>query len=206
MVSFDSILLNKLKRGDHNAFEKIFEQYSEQLYQFSFSYLKSKEASEDIVQEVFIKVWNNRKQIKTNTSFQSYLFTITLNAVRKHFNKLAKSNELKHDLLIGFSGKREEFDEFSDYQSLLDKLEDLINQMPQKRKEAFIKKKIEGKSLKEISEEMSITTKAVEYHITEAMNFLRSRFEELKLQGLIFYHLFLQVQSEFICNRQSILK
>ena len=74
---------------------------------------------------------------------------------------------------------------------MLDKLEELIKQMPEKRREVFIKKKIEEKSLKEISEELNITTKTVEYHITEAMRFLKSEFEKLQVQGLIVFHLFI---------------
>lgn len=86
MTTLESGILKELKKGDHAAFERVFEHYSKQLYLFSFSYLKSKDTAEDIVQEVFLKIWNNRASIKTDTSFQSYLFTIALNAVRQHFN------------------------------------------------------------------------------------------------------------------------
>lgn len=188
----ESKILQELKKGNHSAFEEIFERYSKPLFQFSLSYLKSEEAAEDIVQEVFIKIWNNRKELKTDTSFQSYLFTIALNAVRKYFNQLSRKNELKHDILLDSSRLKGDFDDRSDYQLLLDNLEKLIHQMPEKRREVFIKKKIEEKSLKEISEELNITTKTVEYHITEAMKFLKQEFEKLQVQGLIFFHLFIR--------------
>jgi len=187
----ESILLSNLKNGDHAAFEKLFEQYSDRLYQFSMKYLKSKEIAEDVVQEVFMKVWRNREIMRIDSSLQSYLFKITLNAVRKHFNDLTKTNECKHDLLIDLSENGKTLDEFPDYQNLVDKLQSFIDNMPERRRAAFVKKKVEGKSLKEISTEMEITTKAVEYHITEAMKYLKSQFEELKIQGLIFFHLFL---------------
>jgi RNA polymerase sigma-70 factor (family 1) len=192
MIPIESKILKEFKNGNHAAFEKIFERYSKQLFQFSLSYLKSEEVAEDIVQEVFIKIWNNRKEIKTDTSFQSYLFTITLNSVRKYFNQLSRLNELKHDILFDSSRLKPNFDDRSDYQILLDKLEELIKQMPEKRREVFIKKKIEEKSLKEISEELNITTKTVEYHITEAMRFLKNEFEKLEANGLIFFHIFIQ--------------
>lgn len=192
MILIESILLKELKKGDHAAFEKIFERYSKQLYQFSLSYLKSEEAAEDIVQEVFIKIWNNRKELKTNTSFQSYLFTIALNTVRKYFNQLSRLNELKHDILFDSSGYEAGFDDLTNYRFLFDKLHELINLMPEKRREIFIKKKIEEKSLKEISEELNISTKTVEYHITESMRFLKSEFEKLKVQGMIFFCLFIR--------------
>ncbi len=186
------IILKDLKNGDHTAFEDIFNQYSKQLYLFSLRYLKSEEAAEDIVQEVFIKIWDNRMAIKTDTSFQSYLFTITLNSVRKYFNQLSRLNELKHDILFESGRFKEDFDDRSDYQVMLDKLDEFIRLMPEKRREVFIKKKIEEKSLKEISEELRITTKTVEYHITEAMRFLKCEFEKLHIQGLIFFSLFIR--------------
>ncbi len=188
----DAELISRLKRDDHDSFRRLFDRYSQPLFRFSFSYLKSKEAAEDVVQEVFIKIWNHRNKIKNDTSFQSYLFTIALNAVRKYFNKLSRQNELKHDILLGFSENKSRFDDKPDYQSLLDKLDELVARMPEKRREVFIKKKIENKSLKEIAEECSITPKTVEYHITEAMKFLKTEFEKLQVKGIIFFHLFIQ--------------
>ena len=191
-TNIDADLISRLKKDDHDSFQKLFERYSLPLFRFSFSYLKSKEVAEDVVQEVFMKIWNNRKEIKNNTSFQSYLFTIALNAVRKHFNKLSKQNELKHNILFEFSENKPGFDDRSGYQFLIEKLDELVSQMPEKRREVFIKKKMEEKSLKEIAEECDITTKTVEYHITEAMKFLKIEFEKLKVRGIVFFHLFIQ--------------
>jgi RNA polymerase sigma-70 factor (ECF subfamily) len=64
--------------------------------------------------------------------------------------------------------------------------------MPEKRRQVFIRKKLEEKSLKEIAAELDITVKTVEYHITEAMKFLKSEFEKLQVKGLIFFYLFLK--------------
>jgi len=192
MIAIEPKILKELKKGDHAAFQQIFERYSKQLFQFSISYLKSKEAAEDIVQEVFLKIWNNRAEIKTDTSFQSYLFTITLNSVRKYFGKLSKLNELKHEILVDLTTQKPELDTRGDYQILLDKLEELISQMPEKRRRVFILKKIEEKSQKEIAEELNITTKTVEYHIAEAMKFLKEEFEKLQVNGIVFFHLFIR--------------
>ena len=188
----ESALLKGLKRNDHECFQQLFEQYSKPLYRFSLSYLKTGQAAEDVVQEVFYKVWKKRNEIDTGKSFQSYLFTIALNAIRKQFNKQAGVNQLKHDLLVSFSDSKETFDEKNDYQELLNKLEELINRMPDKRRAIFRMKKLDGKSQKEIASEFAITTKTVEYHITEAMKFLREEFSKLRVKGLIFFCLFVK--------------
>lgn len=191
-LNTESELIIGLKKDNHDSFQKIFERYNIPLFKFSLSYLKSKEAAEDVVQEVFITIWKNRKELKTDTSFKSYLFTIALNVIRKQFNKLAKLRECQHDILINLSIHKSDFDDNPDYQTLLNKLDEFISRMPEKRKQVFIKKKIEEKSLKEISQELLITTKTVEYHITEAMKFLKLEFEKLHIHGIIFFHLFIQ--------------
>jgi RNA polymerase sigma factor (sigma-70 family) len=150
-ADIDSKLISGLRKDDHDSFQQLFEYYSIPLFKFTIGYLKSKELSEDLVQEVFLKIWNNRKDIKTNTSFQSYLFTIALNAVRKYFNKVSQQNDYKHQDLIDLSNNQSDLDQNLDYESLLEKLDEFINQMPEKRREVFIKKKYEDKSLKEIA-------------------------------------------------------
>jgi RNA polymerase sigma-70 factor (family 1) len=191
-ISKDIVLLNGLRKGDHTCFKQLFSRYSQPLFRFSFSYLRSKEAAEDVVQETFIKVWDRRKDIDTKKSFQAYLFTIALNAVRKQFNKLSEQNQLKHDVLVSFAGKPEKMDNQENFEEMLKHLDHLIGQMPERRRIIFQRKKFQGKSQKEIAVEFNITTKTVEYHITEAMKFLKDRFAKLHLEGMIFFFLFLK--------------
>lgn len=94
--SSDYNLIAGLKKDNHDSFRLLFDRYSKPLFQFSLRYLKSNEAAEDVVQEVFTKIWSKRKELKTNTSFKSYLFTIALNSIRKQFNKRSRFNEVRH--------------------------------------------------------------------------------------------------------------
>jgi len=191
-INIETALLKGLKRSDHECFQNLFAKYSQPLYRFSLSYLKSIEAAEDVVQEVFLKIWRKRKDIDTGKSFQSYLFTIALNVIRKQFNKLSASNQLKHDLLTSFAENKETFDDKDDFHEMVEKLEKLIRQMPERRRKIFRMKKLEGKSQKEIAEKFDITPKTVEYHITEAMKFLKQEFDKLRMKGMIFFCLFVK--------------
>lgn len=188
-LHIESLLVKGVKEDDHSSFKTLFDTYSTALFAFSMSYLKSSEAAEDVVQEVFEKVWDNRKQLKTNTSFQSYLFTIALNAIRKHFNKLARLKEAEHDILQEFSSLKN-INERNDFEELEQMLYALIDKMPPKRKQAFQLRKLEGKSLKEISEQLNVSSKTVEFHITESMKFLRKEFEKQGIEGIVFFYLF----------------
>jgi RNA polymerase sigma-70 factor (ECF subfamily) len=117
--------------------------------------------------------------------------------VRKHFNHLSKQTEFKHQILTDLSENQYDLDKNLDYESLLEKLDEFISQMPEKRREVFIKKKFEEKSLKEIAEELSVTPKTVEYHITEAMKYLKNEFERYNLHGILFFQLFIESLKNF---------
>lgn len=184
-------LISSLIGGSQLAFEKLFEQYSQKLYRFSFSYLKSESESEDIVQEVFLKVWETRANLKTGTSFQSYLFTIAFNAIRKSFNKKARKDQYKTELFELLSEENPLLENHPDYEVLLSKLNLLIDQMPARRKEIFLMRKKEGISVRDIADSMDISPKTVENQITEAMNYLKKEFSKDRISGMLFFYIFL---------------
>jgi RNA polymerase sigma-70 factor (family 1) len=181
-----------LQKGSISAFEGLFEQYSRKLYRFSFSYLKSESEAEDVVQEVFMKIWENRHKLKTGTSFQSYLFTIAFNSIRKSFNQKTRKDQFHTDLFDFLSEDNASIENHPDYETLLTKLEVLIDQMPARRKEIFMKRKKEGKSVREIALMMNISSKTVENQITEAMNYLKKEFDKDRISGMLFFYIFLE--------------
>lgn len=187
----DQDVVPLLKKGSIIAFEKLFNRYSEKLYRFTFSYLKSESEAEDVVQEVFLKIWENRAKLKTGTSFQSYLFTIAFNSIRKNFNAKARQNKFRIDLLEFLSHDKPSLESQPDFETLLTKLDSLIDQMPERRKEIFMMRKKEGKAVRDIAEKLNISTKTVENQITEAMNQLKKEFAKDQISGILFFYMFL---------------
>lgn len=186
----DPLLLKLLQQGDHAAFEKLFMKYGQKLFAFSLSYLKNEDEAEEIVQDVFLKIWHNRSMVRTDTSFQSYLFTIAFNAVKKSFNRKAKDDQFKLEIIDQLDSEQETCDFEQNYRLMTKKLELFIEEMPERRKAIFLQRKQEGKSLKEIAERLDISVKTVENQITEAMKYLKKRFEEEHPGGLLFLMLF----------------
>jgi len=174
------------------AYEGLFELFGQKLYRFSFSYLKSESESEDVVQDVFLKIWENRTSLKTGTSFQSYLFTIAFNSIRKSFSKKARQDQYKTALFEFLSVDNSTLENHPDYEVLLSKLDLLIDQMPARRKEIFLKRKKEGKSIRDIADSMNISPKTVENQITEAMNYLKKEFDKDRISGMLFFYIFLE--------------
>lgn len=189
-TDIDSTLVSSLQQGDHRAFEKLFRRYAQKLFVFSLSYLKNETDAEEVVQEVFLRVWSKRSALKTGTSFQSYLFTIAFNAIKKSFNRKAKNDQYKIDLTDRLDTDQDSVDYENNYQLVLEKLEKFIDEMPERRKEIFLQRKQKGKPVKQIAEELGLSIKTIENQITEAMHFLKKRFEDELPGGLLFFALF----------------
>jgi len=182
-------LVKNLSRGNLLAFNALFEAYSGRLYRFAFGYLKSVEECEELVQEVFTRIWENRKSIKSEYSFKSYLFTIAFNIIKKHFRREATIAEYFNRRVS------EDFDlettKKINYDSLFQYISELADQLPGRRKEIFKKSRFDGYSIKEIAKELNISHKTVENQLTEALQFLRNNIKRENIPAVLFLILFI---------------
>ena len=92
-------LIKELVRGNQKAFRKIFDLYKDRLYYYALKITKDGDASEDIVQQVFVSLWNNREEVSTNYSFDAYVFRIVRNFAFNHLKRSAKAKLLKQQYL-----------------------------------------------------------------------------------------------------------
>lgn len=183
-------LVQSLQKGNAAAFDSLFEVYSPKLYGFALKYFRNEPDAEELVQEVFVKVWENRRSLKSEHSFKSYLFTIALNLIRKHFNKRAVSLRYLESLQNDPEFSENQSMQDSDYESALHQINLIIEQMPPRRREIFMKSKMEGKSSKEIAAELSISAGTVDNQVSEALRFIRSQLKSRNLTLLLFAVLF----------------
>lgn len=188
-VENEAKLVKCLSRGNILAFNTLFREYSGRLYRFAYGYLKSEDESEELVQEVFTKIWEKRAEIKEEFSFKSFLFTIAFNIIKKHFRKEACFSEYfktrVHEDLDSQTTQK------ITYNSLYQYVTDLVNQLPEKRREIFIKSRFEGLSVKEIAEELKISHKTIENQLTDALKFIRVNLKRENLHVILFLILFL---------------
>lgn len=167
----DSVLVRQLVNGNILAFNTLFRKYSCRLYRFAIGYLKSDDESEELVQEVFTKVWEKRRDLKEELSFKFYLFTIAFNLIRKHFRTKARLIEYFKTSLLDETDLQTS--QKITHDSLFQYINELVNQLPERRKRIFIKSRFEGLSIKEIAEELQISHKTVENQLTDALRFIR---------------------------------
>ncbi len=171
--NIDLKTIAKFKNGDILAFRKIYDGFSEPLYRFAYSYLKDSFEAEEIVQDVFLKVWEKRDEIDEQKSFKSYLYRITINKI---------FNELKHRVvkqkyeqhLLNFDQLTHETPESSiQFQELNKKLELLLTKLPEQQRAIFIMSRWKGLSNAEIAEKLNLSIRTVENQIYRAAKFVK---------------------------------
>ena len=190
MFPGDIELVERLQKGDVEAFDLIYEKYSGKLYAFGLKYLKSTEEAEELVQSVFLKLWENYKILKKELSFKSYLFTIAYNDICKLFRKRNYRQKFIDDTLYENSQFSSEIEEGIDYHSVLEQVELIVNKLPEKQKTIFLKSRKEGKSTKEIAEEVGLSPGTVDNYISESLKFIRRRLRNENMPILLLFSLF----------------
>lgn len=171
-------LISHIARDDTNAFETLFHLYHKRVYAFAQSLLNSSHDAEEIVQNVFLAIWNQRKNLNISGSFTSYIFAIARNMVyeqiRQKINKEAFSEYyLEHNVEYSFITEEEVA-----YHELEGKIQQCINLLPERRREIFVLSRIEKLSYKEIAEKLNISENTVDTQIRHALNSLRRQLTE----------------------------
>ncbi|MDO5979000.1 RNA polymerase sigma factor [Flavivirga spongiicola] len=165
----EKFLIKELIGGNNKAFRKLFDTYRNDVYAYSISMLKTKVLAEEIVQDVFLKIWQHRDRLNPDLSFKSYVFTITRNLTFNLISKVANNRKLKEEVFY-------ESQEF--YNPIEDKIAEhdyeiiknnAIEQLPPKRKIIFKMSRNEGKSYEEISKELNISVSTVKGQMSKAL-------------------------------------
>jgi RNA polymerase sigma factor (sigma-70 family) len=141
----DIELVEKLQKGDIEAFDLLYEKYSGKLYCFGLKYLKSTDEAQELVQSVFLKLWENYKTLKKESSFKSYLFTIAYNDICKLFRKRSYNQKFIDETLYENSQSSSQSEESIDYQSVLTRVRKIIDNLPERQRTIFEKSRFEGK-------------------------------------------------------------
>jgi RNA polymerase sigma-70 factor (family 1) len=181
-----------LKNGNALAFDELFRIYGKRLYHFSLGYLKSKTDAEEVVQEVFMKIWHNRSSLDPELSFNAYLFKIAYRHIAERFRKINQEKKYLHDIASETLVFTADMDERTNYQSLLELVERLIQKLPERQKEVIIHRRIEGLSVADIALRLDISPKTVEHHITEALKNIKAGLDPESIAGLLFFVLFVK--------------
>lgn len=174
----DEQLLRLLKVDDESAFESLYKKYWPQLFDAAYKRLKSREAAEEMVQDVFTSLWYNRRKIEITHSFSTYLHSSLKYKVISHYRSLAIQNKYLDTVQHEKRHLSIQVEEELYFNELSSAIETEINRLPDKCREAFNLSRKENLSFKEIALQMEISVNTVEKHVGKALKTLRTNLKE----------------------------
>jgi len=179
-----------LKSGSYSDFNKLYSIYADLLYGFVLNLTKSPTEAKDVLQETFLRIWQNRQNISANTSFKSYLFTIAknliLNSLRKQVDNIHFDQYIKNEFHLQADDNIEQNINFDDF---MEKLNSAKKKLSPRQKEVFELSKEKGLSIDQIAQELNISTKTVKNQLSLSLNIIR---EELTPYYLLLFVLLLK--------------
>lgn len=180
-VSVDIEFVVRLRKGDTEAFDMLYEKYSIKLYGFGLKYLRSADEAEELVQSVFLKVWKNHKNLKKDLSFKSYLLTIAYNEICNLIRERKYHRKFIDDTLYEYSHPSSAMKDSIDLLSVLDQVNQIINKLPERQSSIFLKRWKECKLTKEIAEEVGLSPGTIDNYISYCLKFIRARLPKENL-------------------------
>ncbi|MBG49409.1 MAG: RNA polymerase sigma-70 factor [Pseudozobellia sp.] len=169
----NTLLIQNLKNGDEKAYEYLVDTYHHRLCVYANSLVNDHDHAEDIVQNVFIRTWERRHNLKSNFTIKSFLYKSVHNEFIDQYRKKKSVTALEKkyiEELERFTEKDEVF-----FERLLNLVQREIQNLPPKCRKIFLMSKQEGFTNVEIAEQLNVSIKTIEYHITKAFAILRQK-------------------------------
>ncbi len=172
--------ITALKHDSKESFTFLYNKYCHNVYKFSRLYLTNKNSIEEVVQEVFVKVWESREFLNEKENFKGLLFIITRNLIFNKHRKYLNEDFYKTTVLSALETAYNIEEEIV-AKNLSEYIDQLINELPPRRREIFNLSRKHHKTNKEIAEQLKISEKTVENQISEAIKYLRQNITLLLL-------------------------
>ena len=182
----DEDLMREIKADNMFAFDTLYKRYFKRLYKFAYLILKTHEDTENIIQDVFLNLWLNRHKVEKGSSVKYYIFTIAYNsAVSLIRIRIKESQFVEYVKSLQFVNQ-EQTDKDMEYQERTERLYKIIDTLPERQKEIYLLHGVEGLKYTEISEQLNISIKTVENHISRAIKTIRKRLNNYSLITIFF--------------------
>lgn len=167
-------LLNQVANGNHRAFRVVFDNYHIKVFNYAVKFLKSEELAQEVVQDVFLKIWNQRQNLPHLENFGGYLRKVSINMT---LDALKKTAAYERALVVSLSSWSEADNSTQEKLSHLDAqayVDRLLAKLPQQQRLAYTMFYIDGLKQKEVAQNMNISLFTVKAHLRQALKNLRS--------------------------------
>lgn len=185
------LLIIQLNKGNELAFNRIYKIFSPRVLSFAISLLSDRAEAEEIVQMVFVKIWERRQEISVSGSFESYLFTMCKNAI---LNSIRSADY--HRVYLEYKRYNPEPDTFLDQELNCRELETLykkaINKLSPRKKEIFLLNRTQALSYPEIAQKLGISIKTVRNQMDAASAEIKDLISRLGFTGMLILTFFIK--------------
>jgi RNA polymerase sigma-70 factor (family 1) len=191
--SSDNLLVIRLRDNNKDAFKLLYNRYSKKLYYFSLRYLGNSEEAEELVQSVFVSIWENRQSLDETLSVKNYIYRSAVNYIYNYIKKKAiRARFVESELQKGELQSNNTYDQivFHDLERLISSI---VETLPSQQQKIFQLSRFEGLSHEEIAKNLDLSVRTVENQIFRALKVIRTK---LKYEKII---MFLSLQTAFYC-------
>lgn len=182
-------LLIKVAEGDKSAFSTLFNHYQKFVFSFGCKLMRSEETAEEIVQDVFVKIWEGRDKLRTIDNFAGYLNILVRNHSFNLLRRLAHRQKVREDILIPLSEEDNSTQHIIDYRETLRILEEVLDNLPEQQRTVYSLCHLDGLKYEEAAAKMNISIATVHYHMKLALKNIRLHLVKngLSYQMLFFF-------------------
>lgn len=177
----------RLAKGEPGSFKIIFESYRKRVFGVALKALKSESDAEEVVQDVFLAVWQARENLFHVNDPEGYLFTITYNTIYAHLRKISRDRQLLNTLINYFPGKQNTTRDLVDAHEVDRLINRAIDQLPAQQRTVYELNRREGLSYDEIADRLNLSRNTVRNHLAEAMKRIRSFLIRTTAMLIIFF-------------------
>lgn len=171
-------LFYRLSQNDREAFTAIFDHYEPRIYPFLLRITKSETAAEEIVQELFIKLWTVRAEAGKIENPRAYIFRMATNRALSYMKSVDRSNRLMQRAARNTTTALNVTEEIIDYRQTEEIINKLVDQLPAQQKKIYKLSRQQGMSNDEIAAELKISPSTVKNHLTGALRFIREKLQQ----------------------------
>lgn len=183
-------IIKEFKKGDPAAFDAIYHKYSRKLYNLALGLLKDPYSAGEIVQEVFVRLWEKRSQVNVALNFENYIVTITYNSIRNHYKRKSIEAKVKDYLQNNCPGSINNTDSSVLYNELFELACKTIDKLSPQRKTVYNLSRKEGMKIKQIARTLNISPRTAENHLSKALKYLKDELAKISLTALVIYNLY----------------
>jgi len=180
-LNSDAALVKRLRKNDKQAFELIFNKFRDKLYYFTFGYLHSQAETEEIIQNVFVSLWENRDMLKEVYPIQNYLYKVTVNHIYNYFKHQSVRQKYAEHIAFELPIEDHHTEQNIKANDLEEIVDTFVEELPLKQQLIYRLSRREGLCHTEIAQQLGLSVRSVENQIYRALVYIRQKLREESL-------------------------